>query len=539
MWQPDIKKNNVYPRDLYAMEALRYVPQLLTLIDRNWFSPNYGCLDREYWHYKTADFPCGMSQELVLALALLYRYRFPGSPFYEIERIRELAIASIGFAMRSSHRDGSCDEYYPFERALGATSFSLYACTESYLILGLKNSDFERFFRKRGGWLLKNPEIGILANHEAKAAVGLFNIYLITGEKIYREGADKKVQKALRCQSDEGWFKEYDGCDPGYHTWTIDFLANYFKKTGDDRLLPPLAKATEFASYFIHPDGSFGGEYGSRNSFNFYPHGFEILGKHLPLATHICDGYLKGILRGKRAYLDENRIFSHHMCNYLQAYLDFQENRLAAPIREDFEKFFPEAGLFVAKKNDYYAVISLKKGGVVKLFRHDQNIYSDTGFIGRLSDGRIAVSHLMDHKHVAAGAQVFVQGRFSEVKYHQPTRVKFIVFRLFLFFFGAIPRISKIVRKILQRMLIVGKKNIPISYRREFLFEDGLSIIDTITLEGKEYFRDLAIGSDHTSIYTAVSNCYQESMLHSWIDLNPYVEDLKKNKRIIIQRKIR
>ena len=44
-------------RDLYVREALSYVPHLTQLVDRNPYSPTYGCFDREYWHYRTLDFP--------------------------------------------------------------------------------------------------------------------------------------------------------------------------------------------------------------------------------------------------------------------------------------------------------------------------------------------------------------------------------------------------------------------------------------------------------------------------------------------------
>src|SRR5713101_2256844 len=57
-------------RELFAEFALREIPKLLTLQDRNPHSPTYGCFDRNYWHYKVADFPCGMSQEFVWPLAL-------------------------------------------------------------------------------------------------------------------------------------------------------------------------------------------------------------------------------------------------------------------------------------------------------------------------------------------------------------------------------------------------------------------------------------------------------------------------------------
>ena len=141
-----LEKNRI----LYAQEALKYVPKLFTLIDRNKFSPTYGCLDREFWHYRTIDFPCGMSHEALLTLALLYKYEIPGNIYYQNNRVRELAIAAINFSMRSSHKDGTCDEYYPFERAQGAMVFSLYAATEAYLLLDEKNYLLEKFFKKRG-----------------------------------------------------------------------------------------------------------------------------------------------------------------------------------------------------------------------------------------------------------------------------------------------------------------------------------------------------------------------------------------------------
>ena len=91
----------------------------MQLVDRNPYSPTYGSFDRSYWHYRTMDFPCGMYQEFVLPLALVYAYDFPDNPYYRKERVKELALAGIDFARRSSHRDGSCDDYFPYERALG------------------------------------------------------------------------------------------------------------------------------------------------------------------------------------------------------------------------------------------------------------------------------------------------------------------------------------------------------------------------------------------------------------------------------------
>ena len=56
--------------------------------------------------------------------------------------------------------------------------------------------------------------------------------------------------------------------------------------------IDPLVKAVEFAWYFMHPDGSYGGEYGSRNTYHFYPHGFELMAPHTEKAGQIADRFL-------------------------------------------------------------------------------------------------------------------------------------------------------------------------------------------------------------------------------------------------------
>ncbi|MGQ9655939.1 MAG: hypothetical protein ACUVXD_17925, partial [Thermodesulfobacteriota bacterium] len=247
-------------RELYAKVGVANIPHILSMVDRNLLSPTYGCFDRSYWHYKTSSFPSGMYQEFVLPVALCFLHSVPGGEqFHNQPRLRELILAGIRYAAASSHRDGSCDDYFPYERALGAAAFSLYAATESYLLLGLSEEDIVSFFQKRGRWLMAHQESGRLSNHHALVVLALYNVYLITGEHTYRKGAQKRLDLLLEWQTEEGWFPEYEGCDPGYLTATVDFLAKYFKKSSDERVLEPLKAALLFASQVVHPDRSSGG----------------------------------------------------------------------------------------------------------------------------------------------------------------------------------------------------------------------------------------------------------------------------------------
>ncbi|MGB7518641.1 MAG: hypothetical protein WA896_03290 [Spirulinaceae cyanobacterium] len=118
-------------KDLFAREAIVQIPKILTLMDRNCHSPTYGCFDRNFWQYKIIDFPSGMSQEFVWPLALAYHTHLDDNPFFNEAAIAAWVEAGILYAAKSSHPDGSCDDYFPFERAGGAAAFSLLACLES------------------------------------------------------------------------------------------------------------------------------------------------------------------------------------------------------------------------------------------------------------------------------------------------------------------------------------------------------------------------------------------------------------------------
>ena len=212
------------------------VSRILSLLDKNKLSKTYGCFDRNYWHYKIKDFPSGMSQEFTLVLALVYDTEYINNKFYNNIKIKEYIEAGIQSAIDFTHLNGCTDDYYPYERALGATVFSLYALTESYLLLNIKNENFVIFFRLRADWILNNEESGKLTNHHVIAALSLYNTYLITNDIKYKNAFDKKLEHVYSWQTEEGWYWEYEGCDPGYLTVSIDFLSQIYNKTKDKKI---------------------------------------------------------------------------------------------------------------------------------------------------------------------------------------------------------------------------------------------------------------------------------------------------------------
>lgn len=342
--QVHLAVNQTVNRDLFAREAIGQIPKILTLLDRNPHSPTYGCFDRNFWHYKIIDFPSGMAQEFVWPLTLVYHTNLPDNPYYQKPVIKDWVEAGIFYAARSSHPDGSCDDYFPFERAAGAAAFSLLACLESYRQLELSHYELLKFFERRADWLAHHQESGKLANHQALIVLCLELAGKLLETSKWEAAKLQRLEQLLSWQHSEGWFQEYEGCDPGYHTLTISALAMVEQLWSYPPLKASLTKAVEFAANFIHPDGSYGGEYTSRNTYNFFPHGFELVGQWLPEALRINDQFLIGLANNLTPCYADDHIIGHHTWNYLLAWRDFVSDRPknSGPSGQDYQPRSPK-----------------------------------------------------------------------------------------------------------------------------------------------------------------------------------------------------
>jgi hypothetical protein len=550
-------------RLLYANRALAAVPRLLGAIDRNPYHRTYGCLDRQFWHYRTAAFPSEMYQEGALPLALAFAADMPGNRWFQSQRVRELAVAAIGFAAKSSRADGSCDDYYPFERALGAAVFSLQATAGAYQLLELDDPETVAWFCRRADWIIANDESARLANHHALAALGLLRVGEISGRDKYRRAAEDRLATVLDWQHEEGWFEEYGGADPGYQTVTIDALAKIRRATRNAELDEPLRRAVAFAREFLHPDGSYAGEYGSRGTYHFYPHGMELLIADNPAAAtdaaDLADGFLGSSAAGKAAQFDDDRLFAHQAGNLFEAYRDWspQGPPIVKPAQNDIHAikrstYFPAAQILVRRDAGRQTVVSAARGGVFKHFWPCGESTTDAGLIVETTDGRVAVSqchHLgrtVDYQPDAEKPDVetlTISGPLHWTSHETAGPLKQAAFHVGMTLVGRWCR--GLVRRLLQRRLITGRSPSGIRLTRRFEFHpdkktgDGyaLRVIDTIELTDPTLdVRRMSLGSDHQSAYVAACGIYQESVLTPWIDLSQQVEQLNAVRVIIVRR---
>jgi hypothetical protein len=520
-------------RRRYTDEALTYMPRLFQMVDRNKYSPTYGSFDRSYWHYRTMDFPCGMYQEFCLPLALVCAHKFPDNPYHQVERVRELSLAGVDYGMRSSHRDGSCDDYFPYERALGALVFSLNAMTETCLVLDERRPEHLEFFARRADYLMHHNETGQLTNHQALAALALYNTYLVTGEQRFRNGSAQFVQICREWfHPEEGWFQEYEGADPGYQSCTIAFLAKLFLKSKDPALLELMNPAVEFCWHFMHPDGSYAGEYGSRNTYHFYPHGFEVMAPRNRKAAYVADMFLtRGLPARARYFNDDDRMCAHYLYDWMQAYLDFSAARTEIasgnePAQDiapaNYRRYLQKARIGVHITPSYHAVVNLSKGGVVKATTAAGPLYSDTGIIAQSAAGEVIVSHIVDEYTTRVDVE---SGSYSSAGFMCRRKTKLatpltqICFRFLNLTVGRFA--PNLLRATLQKILITGKPRTAYRFEREVKFgTDAISVRNI--LQRPASVPELAcahLASDATSIYVANSNVFQRSVLLPWREL--------------------
>ncbi|MCI0454374.1 MAG: hypothetical protein L0Y68_05195 [Candidatus Dadabacteria bacterium] len=481
-----------------------------------------------------------MAQEFVWPLALAYETDVPNNPFYKQPTIKKWVEAGILFASRSAHKDGSCDDYFPYERAGGAAAFSLLACVEGYKLLGVDNETALRFFERRGDWLASHQESGQLSNHHALTVLSLELLSQLLNTTKWNDLKEKRLERLLTWQRREGWFQEYEGCDPGYHTLTISLLARLYELKPSQELKHTLVRAVEFAEHFIHPDGSYGGEYGSRNTYNFFPHGFELVGKWMPEALSINDSFLAGLSSGLSPCYGDDHIIGHHTWNYLLAYRDFVEERYQSKPRPKGRTWFKEAKILIDRRDDAELYIALNKGGVFKLFRNTKLVAGDTQFSLEVENGEIknAVGHLIDnYKTLISENDILIEGSLGWAKETQVTPTKLIAFRFLTITIGRF--FPNLIRKLLQKMLITNKKEAPFAFSRLFRWENG-SLIITDELRAKSWKNVVAagIGCDQTSIYNVMSRTFQVGQLQPWLDLANEIQKLSPGQTLKLERKL-
>jgi len=487
------------PESPYIGPVVSQIPRLMSRMDRERCSATYGSFDRTYWSWKFTDFSGPRFQEALFAVSWMYTSSLPNNSMYCHESVKAWVVAGFLYWAKRQHRDGSFDEAYPYERSLAATAFTTFYLGEAFLraqecFTPEQSEQLVEVFQRSGAWLCNNDEYhGTLSNHLAAAAGALEVISLITKDKRYSDRSGYFIERILSSQSSEGWYEEYGGADFGYQTHGAFYLARVWQLTGDERLLDSLKCSSDFLSKFVHPNGTLGGEYGSRNTSFYFPAAFEILAPvchHSRAIAKFMRSSINGIGAVGLAQMD-----SYNLCPMMNNYIYAHE--MMAPIDDattlPFERSsarwdFPHAGLIVNVTESYQAVFAPSKGGVLKIYDKEAKslALSDCGYWGNIGNKRVSSqSFSLNNVALITGIQATVVAPFALVNQKLMSPLLFTCFRIFSITIGRHHVIAKFIKNLLVRALVSKRKKYAITLERKVTFNSSSVEVNDEIREGR------------------------------------------------------
>ena len=530
---------------LYSEHIASGIPRALTELDRDPISFTYGCFDREYWAWATKDFSNFDLQRAIYPLTCAYLNSFEGNSWYQEPRVRDWIKAAFTYCENVQHPNGSFDHHYPNEFSVVGVAFPLAELGLAFKMLdnaGEFSIDERKrwinFFIKCSGFLCKVDEThGFISNHRLGAVCGLYITSLLTGEKRFKTRANELLQTVITNTSKEGWPLEYTGADPGYQTLDTNFMAHYYNLSGDDEFLQNLVlPSLNFLIYFFHPDGSVGGEYGSRNCPLYYPGGVELFANYFGVAETIAQLGAKAIKNNNSPALGTHDIrnFIPMMSSYSLALTVCLEGAPPAqpalpPFEREFERYWPDAGIFVRSDKYKYTIIGCSKGGIIKVFdkKTGEIKGSHSGYFLKNESGQSwstqfhgnnTVTNLSDcidteidplpERHFKVNVQFY---RVVPIRLFTP--FKFLLFRIFCLTIGKNIKLNNWVKRyIIIGLLIHRRKTSKFSAIRQFVFNaEGLTMYDELSANIQNKGMFLQTADIFTTLYMGSSKYYRHS----------------------------
>lgn len=521
----------------YAPTVLDGTRRLLSRLDRRRWSPTFGCFDREYWQYKTLlDFPRAVFQQGVLSLALLYHTPGTDNPFAGQAEVLHWLHGALDFWVRACNEDGSVNEWYVHERSFCATAFTVYAVSETLLVVGtsLEPSLQQRLLHglhKSTAWLIahRNP---LIANQMAASLAAIHNMTRLTHAAVYKTARQQRQADVLAMQDEEGWFAEYHGADLGYSLLTVDLLAHVWHTTHDAALGEALDRLLRFIAYFVHPDGTIGGEYGSRATCHCFPYGLELLAAQGHDTAQWILAHLRQAMQHKRlpspVTADDTYAAYFYLNSFCQAGLVARGNPTPTPPATPRNRVFPRAGLVVRENAAYYAVVSTT--GVWRLYDHAGQVYGDSGYVAVTADGtRISSQHVAGEvswdvqEHQPDTVTLRVHATCGYVDVRLPLVRHIVAFKAFTHWLLKSQTLARLFAVLVKQRKILHRRAAGVQVQRVWHFgTQQLVVEDTLTLTQplrlQALYRDLA----GTSVHSPSSQLWSSEALHAAVAPQPW-----------------
>ncbi len=517
----------------YASLALSAIPRLLGKLDREPCSISHGSFDREHWSWKFRDFPIGPLQMGMYPLALLWRHPFAGSAYRGNARLREWIIGAVEHTLGRQKPNGAFEAFAPNDFDPGPTLGICFALSK---VAGLLSEAMDTELRvrvtnavRRGAefGMQYEQSHGFASNHWGLFACAYLHAAMLTSDARYRVRAQEIVSRILRMQSQDGWYNEYGGADPGYESLGISYLAHYWAATRDSSLLESLRRSIDFYAHCVHPDGSVGGVYGSRHTSLYFPAGFELLAGEVPSAAAIARFMRQRLTRGN--VVTPATTDAHNLIPLVASYVEasnaateLTSTEVLPCERTAYVKHFAGSGIAAVATAHYYAVINSHKGGVCRVFDREREAlaYEDAGYIAQAGKRRWLSQTLGFGKATdVAESSLTLETRFSEFHQLLPTPANYLVLRILALTLFRSAALGAWIRDRIVRRLMAAARPGPLTLRRRIAFApDAITISDELRLLRKERIDAVALMRAHTGIHMGSAKYYHQSDEQAAVD---------------------
>lgn len=494
------------PPSIYRRALLETAPRLLGMLDREPDSRTAGSFDREHWAWKFRDHPVNMLHWAMLPLAALWDRPWPDNPYHRNPRLLGWLARALETLIARQHRNGAFDTVGPFTQDHGVTLAMAYGITSAIETLGAALPDglagrcTESVRRACDFAATSSEDYAFISNHQALFALAWLRAHRLLGDATLLERAEQTVREVIAQQSRDGWYREYGGPDPGYESLGIHYLAQYWRLRPSEVLLDSLERAVDFYRHCVHPDGSVGGDYGSRHTSLYVPGGFELLAHRLPHAGSVARFMRDRLARGNVA--TPWTVDDHNLAPLLQGYLtaadvrDARSTTMGVPPEPNAEsltlpcetlhgvRVFDDSALTVAGTQHYFAVANLSKGGVTRIFSRTTGrlAYQDAGYLlesGGFTWGSQSLGLARSRgKDKEEGVQT--EATFAQVRQEELTPSKFLLLRILNLTVFRSVRLGALVRRMIIAQLVTGRTSGDFKLERRLRFASDRVVFEDV-----------------------------------------------------------
>tara|TARA_B100001057_G_scaffold453254_1_gene497924 strand:- start:7802 stop:9355 length:1554 start_codon:yes stop_codon:yes gene_type:complete len=502
--------------------------KLINLYDLDELSTTKYSGDRKYWGWKTIDFENDTMIGGCLSIAISVRL---GVCLYDKFYLQLINGIFNSLSDKVISKSNGLEEAYPNENSFCVTSLVANDLLMTiYLLDGILESNkkikYLEILEPLIDFIHNNIEShGIISNHLATAASAI-EIWNVLSNK---ELPNPFIEKIIKYQSDEGWYLEYEGADPGYQTLTAHYLSMIHYVNPSVNLLNSVRKSFKYLIHFLGPNHSIGGLYGSRNTEIIYPGGINYFSKFSSEAAKIDKEISKGL---KEKLL----LQPHHIDidNYIpllnsfswRAFLNFEyQSNLKDKFFNNFSfKQFDQSGIIIKRTKKYFAVINYKKGGAIRVFdiKKKTLIHENGGLIITFK-GNQYTSQKFNRK-------IKFNNKSHEINFYKKQKntigkFSFIIVRILTFTLLRLKIFNDLFKKLVVSILITRKQKQKFCGLLRYEFKD-----EKIEINFKPNFKmkgvDLSFEKRFTNIHMASSKYFLPQHIDLYKSKNKIVKYL-------------